>query len=130
MPIEVTINIESNVSVAEQELKRVLAQWAEVTGGEMVNLTHRPGPRAGGRGTSVDTGRLRNSMDHAAEDDNKTIYVGTNVEYAEFVEEGVSGIDYGLGKGVGVHMLRNAVVDVKNYAEEALHELLESGGEN
>lgn len=34
----------------------------------------------------VDTGRLRNSITHAVDDDGKYAIVGTNVEYAEAVE--------------------------------------------
>lgn len=37
---------------------------------------------------SVDTGRLLNSITHAEEDD--AVYIGTNVEYAPFVELGTS----------------------------------------
>jgi HK97 gp10 family phage protein len=36
--------------------------------------------------TPVDTGRLRNSMSHAASGD--AAYIGTNVEYAPYVEFG------------------------------------------
>lgn len=36
----------------------------------------------------VDTGRLRNSISHAYDDD--SAYIGTNVEYAAFVELGTS----------------------------------------
>lgn len=36
----------------------------------------------------VDTGRLRNSISHATDGD--TMYVGTNVEYAAYVEMGTS----------------------------------------
>ena len=36
----------------------------------------------------VDTGRLRNSITHTADED--TAYVGTNVEYAPYVEMGTS----------------------------------------
>ena len=36
----------------------------------------------------VDTGRLRNSITHAVDDD--TAYIGTNVEYAAYVEMGTS----------------------------------------
>ena len=36
----------------------------------------------------VDTGRLRNSITHTA--DKKTAYIGTNVEYAPYVELGTS----------------------------------------
>lgn len=34
----------------------------------------------------VDTGRLRNSITHVVDDD--TVYIGTNVEYAAYVELG------------------------------------------
>lgn len=36
----------------------------------------------------VDTGRLRNSISHATEGD--AVYIGTNVEYAPYVELGTS----------------------------------------
>ena len=36
----------------------------------------------------VDTGRLRNSITHATQDDVE--YIGTNVEYAAYVEFGTS----------------------------------------
>lgn len=37
---------------------------------------------------NVETGRLRNSITHAVDDD--TAYIGTNVEYAAYVEMGTS----------------------------------------
>lgn len=37
----------------------------------------------------VDTGRLRNSITHTLDD--KHAYIGTNVEYARYVHEGVHG---------------------------------------
>lgn len=49
--------------------------------------------------TPVDTGRLRNSISHAVED--KAAYIGTNVEYAPYVELGARGRD-------GKHMLQRA----------------------
>lgn len=36
----------------------------------------------------VDTGRLRNSMTHEVRADEDSVYVGTNVEYAPYVELG------------------------------------------
>jgi HK97 gp10 family phage protein len=38
----------------------------------------------------VDTGRLKNSLTHEVAMDEKAVYVGTNVEYAPFVEYGTS----------------------------------------
>ena len=121
--VDFSVKNESHLPEASEALTKALQMWAEMTGGEMVNLTHRDKTD---RGTPVDTGRLRNSMAHAAADDYKTVYVGTNVEYAEYVEDGTSRADYGFGKGVGAHMLRNAVMDVKDKAEAYLKESLES----
>ena len=39
-------------------------------------------------GCPVDTGRLRNSISHT--NDKDTVYIGTNVEYAAYVEMGTS----------------------------------------
>ena len=36
----------------------------------------------------VDTGRLRNSISHQVNDKNDTVYIGTNVEYAPYIEFG------------------------------------------
>ena len=49
--------------------------------------------------TPVDTGRLRNSMAHAVDDD--AAYIGTSTSYAPFVELGARGRK-------GVHMLQRA----------------------
>lgn len=38
----------------------------------------------------VDTGRLRNSITHAVEMGEQAVYIGTNVEYAGYVELGTS----------------------------------------
>lgn len=38
----------------------------------------------------VDTGRLRNSISHAVDMSDNSVYIGTNVEYAAYVELGTS----------------------------------------
>lgn len=38
----------------------------------------------------VDTGRLRNSITHAVENEEQAVYIGTNVEYGKFIELGTS----------------------------------------
>lgn len=55
---------------------------------------------------SVDTGRLRNSISHTV--DGEAAYIGTNVEYAPYVELGARGRP-------GVHMLQRAATE---HAEE------------
>ena len=52
--------------------------------------------------TPVDTGRLRNSISHAVED--KSAYIGTNVEYAPYVELGARGRK-------GKHMLQRSATE-------------------
>lgn len=55
----------------------------------------------------VDTGRLRNSISHTADDD--SAYIGTNVEYAPYVELGT------VRHPKPVHFLKNAV---QNHVQE------------
>lgn len=52
--------------------------------------------------TPVDTGRLRNSISHTTDDE--AAYIGTNVEYAPYVELGSRGRD-------GKHMLQRAATE-------------------
>jgi hypothetical protein len=49
--------------------------------------------------TAVDTGRLRNSISHATDDE--AAYIGTNVEYAPYIELGARGRK-------GLHFLQKA----------------------
>ena len=49
--------------------------------------------------TAVDTGRLRNSISHAT--DGEAAYIGTNVEYAPYIELGARGRE-------GLHFLQKA----------------------
>ena len=67
------------------------------------------------RETPVRTGRLRNSISH--ETDDEAAYIGTNVEYAPYVELGARGRS-------GVHMLQRAATEhtdeYKQIMEDAL----------
>ena len=54
----------------------------------------------------VDTGRLRNSITHAVNEGEQAVYIGTNVEYAKYVELGESA-KHTTGKA---HFLRDAVL--------------------
>lgn len=54
--------------------------------------------------TPVDTGRLRNSMNNRYVDSEKTVYVGTNVEYAPHIE-------WGHHSYAGKHMLKNSIAE-------------------
>ena len=63
----------------------------------------------------MDTGRLRNSISHAVDGD--AAYIGTNVEYAPYVELGAQGRD-------PVHRLQRAAsehaAEYKRLMEESM----------
>lgn len=61
----------------------------------------------------VDTGRLRNSITHALDASMDSVYVGSNVEYAPYVELGVHGRE-------GKKMLTRAAEDHKEFYEGIL----------
>lgn len=67
--------------------------------------------------TPVDTGRLRNSEDYKVEEDG--VYIGTNVEYAPFIE-------YGHGSYTGKHMLKNAAANHSAEYENIMETSLKS----
>lgn len=67
--------------------------------------------------TPVDTGRLRNSITHAV--DEESVYIGTNVEYAPYIELGARGRK-------AHHMLQRAATE---HTEE-FQALLKSSIEN
>ena len=67
------------------------------------------------KATPVDTGRLRNSISHTV--DGEAAYIGTNVEYAPYVELGTS-------RAKAHHMLQKATTEhsaeYKRLAEDAI----------
>ena len=64
----------------------------------------------------IDTGRLRNSISHAV--DGEAVYIGSNVEYAPYVELGTS-------RAKAHHMLQKAATEhsaeYKRLAEDAVY---------
>ena len=67
--------------------------------------------------TPVDTGRLRNSISHATDDE--AAYIGTNVEYAPYVELGARGRQ-------GKHMLQRAATEHAAEYKQIMEEALEN----
>ena len=67
------------------------------------------------KATPVDTGRLRNSISHTV--DGEAVYIGSNVEYAPYVELGTS-------RAKAHHMLQKAATEhsaeYKRLAEDAI----------
>lgn len=69
----------------------------------------------------VDTGNLRNSITYEVNESEKAVYVGTNVEYAVYVEYG----DYTHKVGKS-HFLRDAAADHADHYESILRAALDS----
>ena len=75
--------IKDNTAKAKEEITRRLLQALETVGIEAeadVKIVTPVG----------ETGRLRNSITHATEETEKAVYIGTNTEYAPYVELGTS----------------------------------------
>lgn len=104
------IIMENNAKAIEEAMDRAVA-----TALEEIGLTAE---RYAKRETPVDTGRLRNSITHVIGTD--SVYIGTNVEYAPYVEMGVHGRQ-------GVNMLRNAATQHDATYRNILKKHLENG---
>ena len=75
----VTVN-EDNTEEVSQGIVRAIDRALEEIGLAAEGYAKRACP--------VDTGNLRNSITHAVESGEDAVYVGTNVEYAPYVEMG------------------------------------------
>ena len=80
MSINIDMVVESNIDLFKSALPEQKALALEAIG--LVAEGHAKAE------CPVDTGRLRNSISHARDDD--AAYIGTNVEYAPYVELGTS----------------------------------------
>ena len=78
----VDFTLQSNVPQAKTELEQKMLQGLETIGLVAEGYAKRLCP--------VDTGRLRNSITHAVEESEHAAYIGSNVEYAPYVELGTS----------------------------------------
>lgn len=77
----VTVN-EDNTEEVSQGIVRAMDRALEEIGLAAEGYAKRACP--------VDTGNLRNSITHVVESGEDAVYVGTNVEYAPYVEMGTS----------------------------------------
>lgn len=87
------------------------------------------GERFAKKETPVDTGRLRASITHSIDMFDKAVYIGTNVEYAPYVEMGVSTWGSGPKKAPrnGYQMLSHAARDHGSYYRGILEKHLKNG---
>lgn len=75
-----SIDITDNTGEATAAIRAALLRGLEKCGLTAENYAKRLCP--------VDTGNLRNSITHVVKDDEMAVYVGSNVEYAPYVELG------------------------------------------
>lgn len=73
---------EDNAKLIESAINRAIAVALEEIGLAAERFAKRACP--------VDTGRLRNSITHIIRTDDDSAFIGTNVEYATYVENGTS----------------------------------------
>ena len=74
------ITIESHVEDIKGKVKEAVERGLEMCGMRATDYAKRECP--------VDTGTLRNSITYAMEHDGNAVQIGTNVEYAVYVEMG------------------------------------------
>ena len=80
-----------SVELTADNLDQVLEEFAEQVemGLEAIGLqAERHAKENITRNGTVDTGLLRNSISHMVDSGDKAVYIGTNVEYAPYVEYG------------------------------------------
>lgn len=70
----------------------------------------------------VDTGRLRNSIAHSVDEAGQAVYIGTNVEYAPYVEYGEKAT-HTTGKA---HFLRDAAANHGDHYRAIMEAALKS----
>lgn len=81
MDVTITSNADAFRGELRDVLPKILESWGIVAEGyAKLNCP-------------VDTGRLRNSITHERDDEEGQVQIGTNVEYAPYVEYGTSRMD-------------------------------------
>lgn len=80
--MDINVSITSNRDLIEQATTEQIARALEAIGLQAEGYAKMLCP--------VDTGNLRNSITHTVSMDEQATYVGTNVEYAAYVEMGTS----------------------------------------
>ncbi len=103
------ITFEDNSGLTFEQLERATAKALEAMGEVAETYTKAETP--------VDTGRLRNSMSHAVK--GHDAYIGTNVSYAPYVENGTS-------RQKAHHMLLHAATQHTDEYKSILQAALES----
>lgn len=91
-------------------MKDQVHDWMDLIGEDAASTAADKAP--------VDTGRLKNSISHAVDEEEPAVYIGTNVEYAPYQE-------FGTSKGIkGKHFIQFGATAHKAEYKQLLEEYL------
>ena len=108
----IDIKITDNSQVVRQELNEAVERALTRIGMQAETFAKKKCP--------VDTGNLRNSISNKVKTEGENaVYIGTNVEYAPYVELGARGRK-------GVHFLRDAAADHTDVYKRIIEDELKS----
>ncbi len=110
--MDINVSITSNRELVEQATTQQIAVALEAIGLLCEGYAKMKCP--------VDTGNLRNSITHTVNVEEQAAYIGTNVEYAAFVEMGTS-------KMKAQPYLKPAVVDHTDKYKQMVEYYLKNG---
>ena len=102
---------EDNVELVQKAASEAVYKVLEALGLQAEGYAQMAAP--------VDTGRLRNSITHQVSEEANEVYIGTNVEYAVFQEEGTKHIK-------PKHFLQNAVSNHNDEYNAIIKDILEN----
>ena len=108
----IEVNITDNSDLIEQATDEAIARALEAMGLQAEGYAKMKCP--------VDTGRLRNSITHTYDEAEQKAYIGTNVEYAPYVE-------YGTSKTKAQPFLEPAVTDHVDEYKRIAENFLKNG---
>lgn len=110
--MDIEVNITSNRDLIEQASAEAIARALEAIGLQAEGYAKMKCP--------VDTGRLRNSITHTYDSFDQKAYIGTNVEYAAYVE-------FGTSKTKAQPYIKPAVVDHAEEYKQMVEYFLKNG---
>lgn len=115
--MSIEIKITKNDAAKVREMKNILvARALEAVGLQAENYASMLSP--------VDTGNLKNSINHQVQNSEEAVYVGTNVEYAPYQELGTRRMKAANG---GKGFLRPAIQDHVREYKAMIEQVLRNG---
>ena len=104
-----------NTKIVVDALNTAILKALEAVGIDVQKIAYENAPK--------DTGRLSESISHAVNNDEKAVYIGSNVSYAGYQELGVHSTGYPGANG-GRGYLRPAVTDNKQRIHDIFYAAL------